>query len=321
MGILFVGNTPTDFLGGVISKYAGSSYRDSSYVDDGTVMDLYGDSTNAVSMVGAYETAEFWHHQNVYFSNTTSSLADGEYMEFRQANGTVVAKVDWQDGQMFFSVIGATTVSSSPISTTNSMTTYDYHISVGTNIVFKIYTNGVLSYTLTVANNGKTGVRDAVCVNNDMVSSSGSVTMTECISTDNEPTVGWHLAVLKPNAVGNYAEMTGTYLGVQSDGDGSFLSATAVDQKHSWKLSSYKGNTNPGSIRAVCMRNYAVPSTVSPKKVVPFTRIGGVDYENAALDMSLAVRKFSEWAVNPATGSLWTVADLATVELGIKASA
>jgi hypothetical protein len=101
-------------------------------------------------------------------------------------------------------------------------------------------------------------------------------------------------------------------------GDGQSISTSVVGNRESWDISPYNGPAVSVSIRAVVNKYRGNKGVTGPQNVTPYTRHGatiedGTPYSPDGTD-HLAVLDN-----NPDTGVPWEPADLATLQVGVKA--
>jgi hypothetical protein len=320
MTILFLANTGAELYGGSnIYDSTSTDARSSSYSP--TEIRVAADSGAYPFVVSCVEAAaNFWMHCIHYGhgAGMGSTGADGYWLQFLDATGAVVAGVDLLDGAIGAEVFGSATVTSAAYTAAVGKVTWDFHVTVGTNIVMEIYANDALVQTVTTPNNGKSGVKNVKFVNEDAGSSfSYPNAYSEIVMLGGESTLGCRLALLTPNAAGFHSAWAGSYLGLAAYGDGSFLSAVTAGIRHSWKHSAYAGNTNPASVRAVAVKPFIRAGGSGPQSYKPFVRIASADYDGAAVSGNNGLTTMHLWELNPATGVGWTVAELSTLEVGL----
>jgi hypothetical protein len=271
-------------------------------------------------LYGSEESDNFWLHFRMCTSTAgfSSGNADGYWLHFLSASGQVVAGVDINDGKIRGEVMGATTAAAADEIYVPGLSTLDFHVTVGTDITLEIYVNEALTSTVTIANNGKTGVKTVKFVNDDVSSSSSYVsTYTELVALGGESTLGCRLAQLTPNAAGDLSEWGGGYAGLLAFGDGNFLATDTAAKRHSWKHTAYGGSTTTPNVRAVITRSYVRAGDGGPQSYAPFLRIGGVNYDGATIDANLPIPPMNVWDLNPSTGLAWTVGQLTAIEAGL----
>lgn len=136
------------------------------------------------------------------------------------------------------------------------------------------------------------------------------------------------VAALIASGTGAHAEMTPS-TGVDHDalvddatpnGDTDYNKATGA-ARDSYTFGAPGGS---GTIHGVQVLGYARKFDATYFRAAPFVRVGGIDYDGAAQDLSQDYRYVrSVFPVNPATGLAWTADDVAagTLEAGIAVEA
>ncbi|AMO44113.1 hypothetical protein vBRpoSV10_54 [Ruegeria phage vB_RpoS-V10] len=320
MTILFVGNTPED-VGGVTVSTTATTERDALY------------NTSAISaQVGPYSTplgiqlpttsADMWLHFRQYFTvGMVGGSADGEVLSIYAAGGNKIATIDLLDGTWIPIVYGATTVTGAAMAMGAGVLTLDIHLEVSTNITLTFYVGGVLMTTATAAVGAAGPASRIVWSNEDTSSGFENTYYSEFIVTDGESTIGWRLATLAPDADGTHTAWVGDYAALTTAQDGSTISAATAGLRESWNLGPYNGPVMASGVRAVVSKLFAQKGQTGPQHIVPFTRIGGVDYDLSAITPTPLAPIMGIWDNDPSTGVTWNTAALAAIEMGVKSEA
>lgn len=326
MSIIFVGNTPGD-VGGSAANSTSATGRDSSYSPNSIRVDsTAGTLAPFLATFSAVPAGDVWLHFRLRLPDYFNSSADGDLVDFRDDQGTLVARVDISNGSIGAQAIGDTTVAGAYVGYTSMVTvTLDVKVVVGADITIEVYQGEALISTATAANTGGKGVPVDCNFRNFDTSqlSTSDLYYTEIIATDGEPTLGWRLATLQPSAAGDYSDLVGAVSNLLNEDDGLAMESATVGHKASWSLSAYNGPASPGGgVRAVVSKTHSTKGATGPQNIRPFLRIGGTDYPGPA-DVTPAglIGEMAVWDQNPATAAAWATADFASMQQGIEIKA
>lgn len=130
-----------------------------------------------------------------------------------------------------------------------------------------------------------------------------------------------------PNAQGNYSDFSPNgsafhYLCVNEhppDGDTTYCSSNTDGQRESYTMT---GTTDPiASVKAVQFVITARKQGSGSRKVAGFVRASGVNYDNSDVALGTSYTMTRQVVVNnPATSAAWTSTEIASMEVGYKAS-
>lgn len=317
MTILFVGNNGNDIAG--LNNGTGTTAREAAYNPDQAEGLVNSGSTDGFTIVPSAASTDFWLHLRMRLPAMNYTASDGIFCSFWDAAGLRIGYVDINDGNLFLVADNGTISALAPIGYTASLTyTYDVHIRLdGSGILIEWYTNGALAATATrPTTGGRSGVAYVKFDMDDVTGINGSpFAVSEVICTDGEPTIGWRLATLTPNANGTYGEWLGGFADIQNLNDGSSIKAATAGLRESFTTTAYGGNASPAGVRAVIVGAFAQKGQTGPQQLAAFARIAGTNYDLPAVTPPGGKYNF-EFAVNPATGLPWATADLATTEFG-----
>lgn len=129
------------------------------------------------------------------------------------------------------------------------------------------------------------------------------------------------VGLILPDGAGNYSQFTGDHTKLDNVPEdlAEFIKSNTADHRSSFTLSGISGmesvNCIQASVRASALGDPA------PKKIRPFLRIGGADYEGGDTYGWWGRPKSGKklWAINPATGSPFTPEEIDALEVGVRA--
>ncbi len=326
MAILFVGSRAADLGGGTIQD-TNSNFYDSNYCSESAEVEaiFIGGASGFSIAHDEPVSGTVWYHFNVYTgSYMASSNVDGYWFDLVDASGTLLGRYNCTDGIHRAQVYGDTTEESvdAMLLAEKTLQTIDVKFTAGANLEMSVYLNGTLQMTATAANTGGLSAPRRINFDHDdFVHSASSHNLkfyySEFIITDNESTIGWHLATLLPAADGNYNNWNGGFADIQAVNDGLALSVQTTNQRQSWTLSSYGGPASTSAVRAVInsFNGNAGAGGTGPQNIAPFIRHASTDVDGS--NLTLGQNVLIEYTVNPQTSLAWDTADLATLEVGV----
>lgn len=162
--------------------------------------------------------------------------------------------------------------------------------------------------------------------------SSGGVTRTNVsqVVIADETTIGMRVMTLYASGAGNDTAWTGAYTDIDelAYSDADFINSSVADQVENFAgtlVSSIEGL----NIRAVCVTARAKRGATGPQNFQLNLRSGGANYFSGNKDIDTGYRGLIHvWETNPATGSAWTAAEIATgsstsanIQFGVKSIA
>lgn len=326
MAILFVGNTPADFALPPTALNTGATGRDAAY-SPSSVLTM---NQSAIINIPVNGGTDFWFHFRCHWNNVSSGTSSGTGTGFRIVDGAGNAicdhnKTSGNNYQHFLRVLGTTNVQNGTgyLFVNNTSYTLDIKLTVGANITAEFYVNGSLHSTSTVANGGTVkGQPRRLLLDYSFNLSNGStgIHYSEVIVAVDESTLNARLATLEPASAGAFSAWTGSPAALADADPGSGAFATSVGQRFNSVFSAYGGAGTPSSIRGVFLRSHAGQAGGSPNQLNQSIRIGGTNYDGAALAISPGVPVMHEWANDPATSAPWLTAALAALEGGLLAA-
>jgi len=138
------------------------------------------------------------------------------------------------------------------------------------------------------------------------------------VLVSDQDTRGRRFRILRPTGAGALATAEGGFAELGDGDPATFAYARAAGDAVTSTLTP--GASPPGTIGKVILASYArnAVETPNPATVVNRLRIAGTDYDATGLSPAGGSIEAlsSEWALNPATGTPWTWADLANLEVG-----
>ena len=328
MSIVLLANNAADFESPQVGVTTSTGIN-TSYVSEGT--SFFMSVADGQTVIGDFifpkvDGVVWMHFDRCWVDyNVVPSATDGHIVYIRQTpGGSAVAGIDLLDGAIRVQAYGDTTVSGVSVATPdNARAIFDLSVEVTpSQIIANLYINGALMSSATAANTtgGKTRPEHAQFWMEDMTL--GTYYISQIIIADDESTVGWRLAELKPNGAGAYSEWSGSHVDIGDTSLATVAGTTTNNARLSATISSYNGPVSPAGVRGVFVGSLAQRGSGGPTKLNHFLRIGGVDYYGVAKDVPAGSQRrqvLHEWAVNPATGLPWSTSDFAGIEMGLRA--
>jgi hypothetical protein len=264
--------------------------------------------------------------------NSTNATAGSTWFAFQDDVGNDIAGVyvSSTSNTLVARAIGDTTVTGATFNKIDATVyTFDVQLTVNsTNIIINLYSGGSLISSATAANS--TGHKlmpkhvkfDHANVFRVTANVNAYLSYSEFIVTDNENTIGWRVAALKPNAAGNYTTgWIGNYTKVADFDPATGCGTDTALNRMSWAPSAYGGVSSPTSIRGLFLKANAQVSGTGPQKLNQFLRIASTDYDGTDQTVIPGYQTVQEFANNPNTTVPWTTTDFASMEFGIKSAA
>ena len=129
------------------------------------------------------------------------------------------------------------------------------------------------------------------------------------------------VGVILPDGAGNYAQFTGDYTKIDNVPENlvEFLKTNTADHRSSFSMSGIANMESVNCIQASVRA--AAAGDPAPKKIRPFLRIGGADYEAGDTYGWWGRPKSGKklWEINPATGLPFTPEEIDALEIGVRA--
>lgn len=254
--------------------------------------------------------------------------ADGNFLEFYDANDALVAQVrtERDDEKYHAKAFGDTTVdgASSFIAATAQPYWIDVRVAVDTDITIEFYVDGVLQSSATAPNTGAKGKPVRCTWQNRYLFDHHSVQTwyyAHIAVLDGVSTIGRRFVRRTPELVATYDQMSGGIDALKDDDIATRVASDVAGQRLSFSLAGPTGPAAPSAIAGVHVKQIAQLGTSGPAGIAGFLRITGADHDATpeAPSPDIPTPIYSSWAVNPADSAPWTSASLPT-EVGIVSS-
>lgn len=318
--ILHLGHQPAD-IAGIAARISTDAAGFDPALDVNAIR-IQQARANAVpfSLAVAPPAGDLWLGFRYVAPNFGNSInqAAASFLEFRDAANALLAEVRPRTATNLYHAIahGDTVVegASSFAAAPGTPQWIDVRIAVGSDITLEFFVEGVLQSAASAANTAGRG--KPVHLHFPNIGLHGQTTFqtwyyAHIAVLDGVSTIGRRFARRLPAAAGTWDQMTGS-LAALADGDpATRVASTAAGQRLSFTLAGPAGPAG-GAIAGLHLRQIAQGGTAGPGAVAGFLRMGGVEHDAAPVAVpSLApLPVVSSWALNPATGSPWTDADL-----------
>ena len=323
MSILLCGMTIEDIYGAnVVDASASTSYYDSTWAPSYLVV-----PDDGYMSVGVEPQNDFWLAFNYRVQDSSNINADGDLLQIHSTDGGRIMFLDILDSawRMYHCTDGVNWIltkdhrSYEHLANTVRVDIHvEYNIAASGTVTVTWYLDGnvrmLTTGTITGTTSDGVGQVRWSCFDNENTAYVSSIIIAD------EDTRGMVLTELTPDGAGNYTAWDGAYSDMKGAGRGSGIESNVNGDRESWSLAAFEGDTGAVGMRVVqSVHAYAGSSGVS--KIDGFCRISSTDYDNGAgvVPNSPGVPTMFEWTENPATTAPWTVADLGTLESGVKA--
>jgi len=328
MTIIFATNDLADFPGGILSTTAGdfrSAYVSSAIqVSDGNSLTPIQISSSRIPPVAGDVT--WLHFQYRKEINIGNANADGN-MLFELVSGTGVKIMDFDvdnailNCRLFGSSTLTTAVTGNGPST--GITAFDIKIDLTSDITIEVWINQALVHDESQAWTSSPGNPEYILWRGFDIDSGGTPSkqwVSELIVAD-EDTQNMGLSEMIPDAAGNYSAWKGDHVETGDNDLGTGASSSSTGQKLSSDLSSF-GGPSSSALRALVILNKASTRGGTVGDLRNFLRIGGADFNGAALGVGETIKNYvTVYDQNPDTSSDWDTTDFAGVEIGIESLA
>lgn len=330
MTIEFVGNTLADFLADVsgagMEHYSseGSDRYDETRVPNALYVPIDANGTSPFTIYTEAEAADCWVHFQYRNPEMYANGAGGALIWVYDESDNILGGIDAiSDSLRAYANGDSAQYGLQSAMASLEFQTIDLHVEVdASNITVTLYKNGSQISTAVSSNTGgKGGVKRIFFVNDDMSYYDGSSSyFSEFIVTGGgESTLGWRLSCIEPTGEGNYTDWDGGFAQLANP-DIAVSAGASADGERVSSTVTYNGEATPAGIRAVILKTLVSKGDVGPGTVKPFLRIGATDYEGASQPVTTNMDSYDEvWENNPATSAAWDTADIASLEIGIKA--
>lgn len=265
--------------------------------------------------------ATYGHDTSV---NGTSNFNTSKVFSVKDSNGDEIAFCRVVGLTMTFGVVGDTTSESAGVSislNTNVMVDMQIDVDGSTDITLNAYINSGLQFSATVANTGGRGKGTRLEFNNTKTDGfEHNKYYSEFIVAD-EDTRGWRLREFKPQSLGVYQQWDGTVSSVADASLATGISTDTADERMSFGLRNLDNIDDGDIINRVVVQTFGQRGASGLTSINHFFRYDDGTVEDSS-DISLGL--FGDWYVeefedNPDTATAWDPADLAGIQLGVRA--
>lgn len=187
-----------------------------------------------------------------------------------------------------------------------------------TNHILDFYVDGILIRTITRPQSNQRNIQNWQ-IWGPRNATDCRFTLSEIIMTDGEPTLGARLSTTSPTGLATTNTWTGTWESLGDEDTGSGVSTDQDNARITGAFSAYAGTTSPVGIRAV-VQSMRFVDNESGLLISGFLRSSATNNDTTDSEIRDASRVFTIWDQNPFTTADWTVADLGTVEGGVRTS-
>lgn len=265
-----------------------------------------------------------WYHFRIAQIGSVNGAGSLSFVSAFDAAGLELFRLGRTNGAntpLLLMVYGSATVTATGSVTRalNTTTTVDISVEVsGGATTVNVYFDGALALTATntsIGARGQPAMFDcypaAIRVN--------TVPAQACVSeviVSTDATIAQRLATMKPVGAGIFSEMTGSLDDLSNASDLDGLVSDAPGQRHTWVPSAYNGPDKP--INALVLSSLGRRTQGTPSTLAQVIGLGGTLYAGADVPVAMSTPMKEVFTLNPATGQPWVVADLATLEVGLK---
>lgn len=320
MTILRIATSEADF-----TTMGGDASTNTNFFDPDRVDNCFElDSNENASLVFPTPVGnETWFHF-VWGQDGNNGFHETTIFDVKDSSNNVLASIR-QDGlATYFRIHGDTFFEGSPTNVSiNGTVVFDVQVIVNGNsdITVRGYINSALQFDSIQSNSANKG-KPADCnfQNNYSGSFSHSKFLSEVIVAD-EDTRGFRLREFKPQSFGVFQQWDGTVSAVVDASLATGVSTDVADERVSFGVSNLDQVQGGDIINRIVAQSYAQRGTSGLTGINHFFRYDDGTVQDGA-DITLGL--FGEWYVdeylnNPRTGAPWAPAELAGIQLGIRA--
>lgn len=318
MAILRIATSPADF-----TSFSGFLATNNIYFDDTRVANGMGFTSNDTGSIlfPAAAGTSTWIHFAFAQNSGNSSSADIAYIQ--DGSGNYLFGLEESFGRLSWTVSGDTSSESNTFDNGyQNLVIMDIQLIVNgtTDITLNAYLNSALMYTATVANTGGKGNPQRLFFQG--TDAGEDFVFSEVIIAD-EDTRGFRLREFKPQSFGVFQQWDGDISAVTDDLLTTGISTTVADERSSFGLNNLENIETGDLINRVVAQTYAQRGASGLTSMNHFFR-----YDNGTIQDSsdIALTTTGDWYVeefinNPNTAAPWAPADLAGIQLGVRARA
>jgi len=269
---------------------------------------------------------DLWIHFQIFtpsFGNP--SFVDGFWFDIRDDQDRPLVGIDVLDLNWHTEAYGQSDVEGADFAIPeNAPVPVDIRVAHGVTNEIEIYISGALMSRAATNNDGRGAPVRMYLPHHTFTESGGqTVTYSELIVTDGEPTLGWRLATNTPGSAGFHTGWSGTVADLADSDLSTFMTAANPGERFSWNPAPYTGPDLPGGVRALCAKAQAQRGFDGPQNFRQFVRVNGTDYDSPQSSPvgELQIGELHVWDENPETLAAWATADIANIEIGIASEA
>lgn len=258
---------------------------------------------------GAGSTNEVWIHYDMMY--TSNANLNGDFLFLSDVNGNLLGQIDWF-GSRIRAQIGS--ASGSPFTYgRNILRTLDVRYQAdGLNVTLDVYVDGAIATTRTISSTNTQLPRQI-----DLGGNNRSEQFISQLAVADTPLIGRKIGFIRPASAGADSAWTGGFAELGDTNIASIAFSDTPGQRVSSVPTAWAGLTT-GTIERLVPIGIGAASGSGPQSAAHYLKIGGTNYDSTPQTLNAIPDYFiSEYATNPDTGSLWTFADLATIELGL----
>lgn len=324
MSILRIVSTPADVGFGGYEWFQASDvsgYYDKTRVDG--AFHLF--SGHAVLIDNEAPAAtEVWYHFRYATRGIAGAFESGNFVEIRDANSNIVARMTYSAGNFSISAVGTTTSTSGTNRLANgSAYSIDIQVIVAATTTVRFYINGALFADRTVTTGVGFGIPRSIrfAWTEGSGNSSGQY-VSEVIIAD-EDTRGMRLRELRPSAFGIFQEWDGAAAAVRDSDLATGISTDTANRRVSFGVTNLENIGAGDIINRVVAQTYAQRGETGIGKFNHFFRFrDGTVTDSADITLApLGAFYREEFLLNPKTGLPWVPEDFRSLQTGIRSRA
>jgi len=270
---------------------------------------------------------EGWLHITINVNTILSGVQDEAFIVLQDSGaGFTVMQIDGINGVWNLEVwngVNLTRLQPNLIIPNDNVVRVDMNWKIANSGFFRVYVNNVFvtSFEGDTLLGAVTQIdRLLLRASSTQNSSLYNVFFSEIIVATQD-TIGWRLATLAPDGVGNSTTWSGDHTDINSTSitDGTFVSSGTAEEVEQFTVSNLSGVAAALDVEAVVVAARSRNTGAGPQNIQLGIRTDGQDFFGSTISLGGSFAPFFEiFEQNPDTAADWTSAEIDALEIGMK---